>query len=296
MRAFTFLSFVCAFAAPLSAQDNPTGDPIVQRIYDEGMRRSQAARFGQVLMDSIGPRLTGSPANRAANDWLVRTYTSWGVGVKNEKYGTWRDWTRGSSAIELVSPRSRVLEATMQAWSAATPAGGVTGDVAMIPAGIGDSAGFARWLSGVKGKFVLVSMPQPTCRPDADIKQWADSATYAHAVQQRDSASADWAKRFSMAKVNARALPAMVERAGAAGVLSNAWSRGWGVDKIQSARVNGIPSFDVSCEDYSLLARLAENNQHPRIHVTANATPRRASRRSSTPSPRSPDQKSRMST
>ena len=48
------------------AQDNPTGDPIVQRIYTEGMQRSQASRLAQVLMDSIGPRLTGSPANRAA--------------------------------------------------------------------------------------------------------------------------------------------------------------------------------------------------------------------------------------
>src|ERR1700758_713943 len=85
------------------AQDNPTGDPVVQRIYDEGMRNSQASRLAQVLMDSIGPRLTGSPANRAANDWLVRTYTSWGISAKNEQYGTWRDWTRGPSGLELVA-------------------------------------------------------------------------------------------------------------------------------------------------------------------------------------------------
>src|SRR3954471_5305291 len=107
------------------AQDNPTGDPIVQRIYEEGMRRSQAATLGQVLMDSIGPRLTGSPANRAANDWLLRTYATWGVPAKNEQYGTWRDWTRGPSSLKLVTPRSRVLEATMHAWSAPTPSGGV---------------------------------------------------------------------------------------------------------------------------------------------------------------------------
>jgi hypothetical protein len=278
MRPIQIASFIVAAAAALSsravAQDNPAGDPVVQRIYDEGMHRSQAAKLAQVLMDSIGPRLTGSPANRAANDWLVRTYKAWGVDVKNEQYGTWRDWTRGSSGIELVTPRARVLEATMHAWSATTPAAGVTGDVVMIPtpSQIGDSAGFARWLSGVKGKFVLVSMPQPSCRPDSDLKYWSDSATYAHASATRDSAAEDWAKRFAAAHVSPRALPAMVERAGAAGVLSNSWSRGWGVDKIQSARVNGIPSFDVSCEDYSLLARLAEHDQHPRIRATANAT------------------------
>jgi hypothetical protein len=103
MRPIQIASFIVAAAAALSsravAQDNPAGDPVVQRIYDEGMHRSQAAKLAQVLMDSIGPRLTGSPANRAANDWLVRTYKAWGVDVKNEQYGTWRDWTRGSSGI-----------------------------------------------------------------------------------------------------------------------------------------------------------------------------------------------------
>jgi len=280
MRKST-LSFIALAAATVIvpaksalAQDNPTGDPVVQRIFDEGMRHSQAAKLAQVLMDSIGPRLTGSPANRAANDWLLRTYKLWGVSAKNEQYGTWRDWTRGPSGLTLVSPRTRVLEATMHAWSAATPAGGVTADVAMIPRAseLGDSAGFAKWLGGVKGKLVLASMPQPSCRPDSDIKFWADSATYSHAVALRDSAMAEWGARFTAAHVSARALPALLERAGAAGVLTNSWSRGWGVDKIQSARVNGIPSFDVSCEDYGLLARLADNGQHPRVHAAAEAT------------------------
>src|SRR4029078_1815342 len=69
-----------------AAQDNPTGDPVVQRIYEEGMRRSQAARLAQVLMDSIGPRLTGSPANRAANDWLLRPYQAGGGDGENEQH------------------------------------------------------------------------------------------------------------------------------------------------------------------------------------------------------------------
>src|SRR4051812_37321343 len=79
------------------AQDFPTGDPTLKRIYDEGMQRSQAYKFGQALMDSIGPRLTGSPQNRAANDWIVKTYAAMGIAAKNEQYGTWRDWTRGLS-------------------------------------------------------------------------------------------------------------------------------------------------------------------------------------------------------
>jgi carboxypeptidase Q len=261
-------------ARRLQAQDNPSGDPVVQRIYDEGMHRSQAARLAQVLMDSIGPRLTGSPANRSANDWLLRTYKAWGIDARNEQYGTWRDWTRGTSGVELVAPRRRVLEATMHAWSASTPANGVTAEVVIIPTAreLGDSAGFARWLTTVKGKVVLAGMPQPTCRPDSDIRFWADSATYSDAVAHRDSVAAEWGARLTAAHVSGRALPALVERAGAAAVLTNSWSRGWGVDKIQSARVRTVPSFDVSCEDYSLLARLASNGQHPRVHAVAEAT------------------------
>src|SRR5437764_6242244 len=129
-----FVALLAVFSARVSlAQDNPTGDSIVQRIYDEGMRHSQASRLAQVLMESIGPRLTGSPANRAANDWLLRVYKSWGIDAKNEQYGTWRDWTRGNSSLTLVAPRVRVLEATMHAWSAATPAGAVTADVVILP-------------------------------------------------------------------------------------------------------------------------------------------------------------------
>src|SRR5690349_7082301 len=207
MRKTIHVSFLLALAvvapaAALLAQDNPTGDPVVQRIYDEGMRRSQTSRLAQVLMDSIGPRLTGSPANRAANDWLLRTYKSWGIDARNEQYGTWRDWTRGPSSLTLVSPRTRVLEATMHAWSAATPAAGVTADVVIIPRAA--DSGFAKWLPAVRGKLVLASMPQPTCRPDSDIRFWADSAVYRHTTALRDSANAEWAARFTAAHVNPR--------------------------------------------------------------------------------------------
>jgi carboxypeptidase Q len=269
----TTLAITLTVPRQARAQDNPAGDSVVQRIYDEGMDHSRAARFGQALMDSIGPRLTGSAANRAANDWLLGIYKSLGIEARNEKYGTWRDWTRGKSTLEMVSPRYRVLEATMHAWSAATPAGGVTADVVIVPtaAAIGDSAGFARWLQSVKGKLVLISEPQTTCRPDADIHTWADSATYQHALAQRDSAAQDWRARFAAAHVSIRELPALLAHAGVAGVLSNGWSHGWGVDKIQSSRAAGTPSFDVSCEDYSLLARLVSNGQNPRVHAVAEA-------------------------
>ncbi len=250
---------------------SPTSDAVIARIYQEGMKGSNAYRLAQTLMDSIGPRLTGSPQNRAANDWLVKTYTQWGIPARNEKYGTWRDWTRGQSRVELVSPRARTLEATQLAWSPATPAGGVTAEAVWIPGAseVSDGAAFSRWLKTVRGKFVLVSPPQPTCRPDTNWNAWAPPATYAAMRAARDSAGQQWREHLTKMGVNARSLAALLDEAGAAGVLSASWSGGWGVDKIFAARTLVVPSFDVSCEDYGLLARLAQNNQHPVVHAVA---------------------------
>ena len=277
-RALAAVLTLCALVAPLpcaAAQTiptlgAPTSDPVIQRIYQEGMRQSQAPALAQTLMDSIGPRLTGSPQNRSANDWLVQTYKAWGIPARNEQYGTWRDWTRGPSRIELTSPRTRTLEATQLAWSPSTPAGGATGDVVLLGGTEAtDAASFARWIATARGKFVLISMPQPTCRPDSNWAAWATPDVYTAMRASRDTAAAQWRARLARLGVDQRTLPSVLDGAGVAGVLTNTWSHGWGVDKIFAARTTRVPSFDVSCEDYGLLARLAEHGQHPVVHAVA---------------------------
>jgi carboxypeptidase Q len=261
-------------AGPLAAQDLPTGDTIIRKIYDEGMLRSSAYRFGQVLMDSIGPRLTGSPQNRAANDWVVRTYAAMGVSAKNEQYGTWRDWTRGLSRIELVTPRLKNIEGIMMPWSPGTPPSGVSGEVVIVPslAQTKDSAGIMSWIQSAKGKVVLTSFPQPTCRPDSAWLFWGGPRGLAAMRAQRDTAAREFAARLQPLGAASRNLTQLLEQAGAVAIVTSSWSRGWGTNKMQSgARTTTIPQFDVSCEDYGLLARLAENRQRPTARVFADA-------------------------
>ena len=62
-----------------------------------------------------------------------------------------------------------------------------------------------------------------------------------------------------------------LEQAGALGLLTGHWSNGWGVDKIFSSQTREIPSVHLSCEDYSLVFRLAERDQGPRIRLNADA-------------------------
>src|SRR3712207_4949439 len=127
-----------ALVGTAHAQTFPTDDPVIRRIWRLGMDSSQVYALAQTLTDSIGPRLTGSPGMRSANDWLVATYGRWGISARNEQYGTWRGWRRGTTHIDLTAPRVRTLEATMLAWSPPTR-GPVEGRVVVLP-DLADSA------------------------------------------------------------------------------------------------------------------------------------------------------------
>ncbi|HEX2091674.1 MAG TPA: hypothetical protein VHG28_04695 [Longimicrobiaceae bacterium] len=61
------------------ASQTPSGsDRVLQAIWNEGMGSSQLYPLAQALLDSIGPRLTGSPGQMAAQEWAMAKYRSWG--------------------------------------------------------------------------------------------------------------------------------------------------------------------------------------------------------------------------
>ncbi len=253
-------------------------------------------------MDSIGPRLTGSPANRAANDWLLRTYKAWGVDAKNEQYGTWRDWTRGPSGLELVAPRARVLEATMHAWSARDAGrrrhrrrrdhSDARRRSATAPASRAGSR-------GVKGKLVLVEHAAADLPPRfRHSRSGPIRRVYHHAVALRDSAAADWSARFTAAHVQRAHARPRCSSAPASPACCRTRGRAAGASTRSSRRASTrVPSFDVSCEDYTLLARLAvERPASARARGRRGDARARRSRRCSTRSRASTDRRSRTST
>ncbi|MGQ0650170.1 MAG: M20/M25/M40 family metallo-hydrolase [Gemmatimonadaceae bacterium] len=275
MRPTLPLAFaVAAVSSIAGAQTYTTADPIVRKIFDEGMLQSQAGRLIQTLSDSIGPRLTGTPGMKRGNDWLVSMYTSWGVEAKNEQYGTWKAWRRGITHIDLIAPRVRSLEGMMLAWSGGTGGKDVEGDVVILP-DVPDSAAFAAWLPSARGRFVLISMLQPTCRPDDNWERYALPESFAGMRAQRDTATRGWTQRIQRTGLGTGlgtgALGVRLEAAGVAGVVASRWSNGWGVQKVFDAQTTRVPSVDISCEDYGLLYRLAENNQGPKVRIRADA-------------------------
>jgi len=230
--ALAVLPGLVASAAPLAAQfpgaaPRPINDPVLQRLWRLGMDSSRVEPLAQALLDSIGPRLTASPGHRAGNDWLVAQYQAMGVAARNERYGTWRAWRRGVSHADLVAPRVRSLEGTMLAWSPGTGGKPVQAPVVVLPKSA-DSAAFAAMGPQLKGKIVLASAPQPTCRPDDNWQRWAEPGSLERLRAQRDSITKDFDARVRAAGVRGAALHKQLERLGAAGVITSLWSQGWG--------------------------------------------------------------------
>src|SRR5205085_6223425 len=81
-------------AEPPRRSRSNTNDPIA-RIRDEGLNRSQAMDALSYLTDVIGPRLTGSPQMKRANEWTKTKLESWGM--TNAKIEPWGPFGRGWS-------------------------------------------------------------------------------------------------------------------------------------------------------------------------------------------------------
>ena len=277
-RTSAGLGLAAAFltAAPLAAQSFPTDDAIIEAIWTEGMENSQAWYIGQAMLDSIGPRLTGTPAVDHANQWAQEMLSGWGVDARIENYGTWKGWERGVTHVDLLEPRVRTLDATLMAWSPGTN-GTVEGGVVTFP-NVEGAAEFEAWLSGVEGNFVALAMPQPSCRPLASYEEHGTEEQVEAVREKRDTMQVAWGERLEATGYEPAEMLAAIEGAGALGILWSDWSGGWGARRLFAlntrfeAATETIPAVDLSCEDYGLLWRLAKGDQGPKLRVVAEAT------------------------
>lgn len=269
--AIAFLFTHTTFAQrPAQGPAPVPSDPIVDAIIKEATQNSQLESLAHELMDGIGPRLVGSPKMQAAHDWAIVKYNGWGISARNEKWGEWRGWERGITHIDMISPWVKSLAGTQLAWSPSTKGKAITGDVIILP-DLADSIAFQQWLPQVKGKFVMISMLQPTGRPDDNWEKFAKKESVDKMKSERDKLTDAWTVRIRNTGKTLQTLPLALEKAGAVGIVTSYWSKAFGADKIFGARTKKIPTIDIQQEDYGLLYRLTASGKPTRISVTANS-------------------------
>jgi carboxypeptidase Q len=255
----------------------PTDDPTIKRIWAIGMDSSRVKNFSQVLFDSLGPRLMGAPNTKRAQDWLAQTYASFGISAKLEQYGTWRGWERGHSHIDLLTPRKRTLEGQMVGYSPGTGGKDVDAEPVILPQ-FADSNEFVKWLPQAKGKLVMVSAQKESCRPTSD---WIANS-YPQAIARKDAEQRALSAGFGSGRstrgtgysvsLGGGSLSQRLDKAGVAGIITSRPKDAFGTMEIFETYSVVVPTIALSCEDYGLVARLTENNQHPKLRLNLDGT------------------------
>ena len=150
--------------APRPAAERLDPD-VMWKIRREATERSQIMRTLHVLTDVYGPRLTGSPNLRKAQDWLVQQATA--AGLKNAHLEEWDfgspGWLNEKTAVHIVSPVKDSLVVEALAWTPGTN-GTVTAATVIVdpperPTQADADRFFARLRGNLKGRAVLVGQP-----------------------------------------------------------------------------------------------------------------------------------------
>ena len=261
-----YLLFFVFLLVPFATTRAQEVEAVVQQIEKEATDNSQLEVLAHELMDVVVPRRVGTPQRKNAHVWAVKTFWEWGSEAYNEQWGTWRGWERGICHLDLMAPRVVSLHGRQLAWSPSTPEGGITAGMVILPQ-VTDSLAFERWLPEVKGKWVCVSMPQLTGRPDYNWEEFATASSFENMKAERKALTEAWRENLRKTGYNSRSLNQALETAGAAGIVQSRWSNAFGANKIFSANTSKIPVIDLSLEDYGMVYRLIENGDLSLIHI-----------------------------
>src|SRR5215468_8553666 len=133
------------------------------QILAEIHEHSEAAQNLEYISDNIGPRLTGSPQLKSANDWTADAFRKYGLtNVHLESWKIAHSWTRGTAKARIVYPTEHPLTIASAGWAPGTN-GPVRGSVVFFDAESKED--FAKYKGKLEGAIVIATEPQPLSPP-----------------------------------------------------------------------------------------------------------------------------------
>ena len=150
-----------------------------QNIREEALAHSHIMEYASGLMDGIGPRLTGSPNLKRANEWTRDQFTA--MGCSNAHLEDWGEfgmgWQQLNTWVRMTAPDVAVFIAQAAPWSPATK-GPVTAPAVWVD--LKTEADFDKYKGKLAGKIIFlgemrevkpVEKPLFTRNEDADLKR-----------------------------------------------------------------------------------------------------------------------------
>ncbi len=165
---FTLVLTLSLFSPFAALAQEPVDGAINAKIRDEGLNRSQVLKTFAHFTEVIGPRLTGGPAVKAADDYALGLLKDWGLSdPRLEAWDFGRGWTLEKSTVEMVEPRYMPLIGYPEAWSAST-----AGEIVATPVFVGNKtqADIEKMKGQLKGAIVM-SQPIQDSFERTDRKQ-----------------------------------------------------------------------------------------------------------------------------
>src|SRR6516162_7936683 len=238
----------------------------ISQIRSEGFHNSKVMEIESQLTDVIGPRLTGSPNMKRANEWTRDQFTEWGlVNPHLESFRFGRGWSNEYTEVRMVVPQASPLLAYPKAWTVSTN-GALRASV--VKAKLATQADLDKYKGQLSGKIVLngdMREVRPQDKPALeryDDKKLAEIAEYQIPSEKPRFNREEAAQRVAFQKTLNQYLmdehvAAIIDpsRAGEAGLVFVQ-----GGASYEPNTPAGVPSLVMAIENYGRITRLLERN------------------------------------
>lgn len=263
--------------APAWADDEPDLEQL-GRIRAEGFHGSQVMDHARHLTDVIGPRLTGSPRMRQANDWTLRQFAAWGLtDARLEGYEFGEGWSFTRCQLQLVSPADGMLAAVPKAWT--PPTRGTVRGTAMR-AKLDKLEDLEALAGKIAGKILFVSEDEQRTDTDKPMfeRYTQEELRELEAFDVPTGRDGDtWRKRRREREAMRRRMNELLVAEGAVAVVERssfehgAVRVGGGGTMGHPGDPEGVPSLVASAEAYDRVTRLLADGETVELELTVEA-------------------------
>ena len=276
MRFKSLAIAVLTIALPLVAADSP--DLTMQtRIRQEGFKNSKVMEIASGLMDGVGPRVTGSPNMKRANDWTRDKLTE--LGLSNAHLESWgpfgRGWSYEHCTVRMTAPDVAQLWALPKAWTPGTN-GAVRGKPVKVK--LETKEDLEKQKGKLAGKIVMLGdarelkphdTPQFSRFDDKSLNDLSDYEINNRPRMTREEFLKRRDFRKALTAFLAEEKPLVILEPGNTD-FGNFIVQGAGTQK--TGEQYPVASLVLSAEHYNRLARLIDMGKEPEVEVDVKTT------------------------
>jgi len=176
MRRKVLFSTLCAVAITVSVFGQEKVDlNAVKKIREEGLNHSKVMETAFYITDVSGPRLSGSPGLKRAQNWAVEKLKSYGLAnAKLEPWGTFgKGWEIERNYAAITVPYYHAIIAVPKAWTPGTH-GAIKSEIVLLKADT--ITDLAQYKGKLAGKIVIYDSNSklPLGSTTADFLRYTD--------------------------------------------------------------------------------------------------------------------------